>query len=97
MTPYRRLIGFVRPHLPDLSIAYFSMFMNSLLSALPAAGLTIPFVDTILAGKPIVLPHQERIPDFVLAWVYRQRGYWGSVAAHATVNTIASIALVASS
>lgn len=32
-----------------------------------------------------------------LAWVYRERGYWGSVAAHATVNTIASIALVASS
>lgn len=33
----------------------------------------------------------------VLAWVYRQRGYWGSVAAHATVNTIAAIALIATS
>ncbi len=33
----------------------------------------------------------------VLAWVYRRRGYWASVSAHATVNTIAAIALVASS
>ncbi|MFN8122589.1 MAG: type II CAAX endopeptidase family protein [Thermoleophilia bacterium] len=30
-----------------------------------------------------------------LAWLYRWRGYWASVAAHATVNIVASIALVA--
>src|SRR3989338_10815346 len=71
MKTYRRLIAFVRPHMPDLSIAYVSMLMNSLLSGLPAVGLIIPFVDTVLAGKPIVLPHQDRIPAFVLDWVYR--------------------------
>lgn len=32
-----------------------------------------------------------------LAWLYRWRGYWASVAAHATVNVVAFIALVASS
>ena len=32
-----------------------------------------------------------------LAWIYRRRGYWGSVAAHATVNTVAAIALIATS
>lgn len=32
-----------------------------------------------------------------LAWLYRRRGYWASVAAHATVNVVASIALVATS
>ncbi len=32
-----------------------------------------------------------------LAWIYRRRGYWGAVSAHATVNAIASIALVATS
>lgn len=32
-----------------------------------------------------------------LAWLYRRQGYWASVSAHATVNTIAAIALVASS
>lgn len=33
----------------------------------------------------------------VLAWVYRRRGYWASVSAHATVNVVAAVALVASS
>ncbi len=33
----------------------------------------------------------------VLAWIYRRRGYWASVSAHATVNVVAAIALVASS
>lgn len=33
----------------------------------------------------------------LLAWIYRERGYWASVSAHATVNTIAAVALVASS
>ena len=37
------------------------------------------------------------IVGLVLAWVYRRRGYAASVAGHATVNTIAAIALVASS
>lgn len=32
-----------------------------------------------------------------LAWIYRRRGYWGAVTAHATVNAIASIALIAAS
>ena len=32
-----------------------------------------------------------------LAWIYRRRGYWASVAAHATVNAVASIALVITS
>jgi membrane protease YdiL (CAAX protease family) len=29
-----------------------------------------------------------------LAWLYRWRGYWASVAAHATVNGVASVALL---
>ena len=32
-----------------------------------------------------------------LAWLYRWRGYWASVTAHATVNIVAATALVASS
>ncbi len=65
------MISFVKPHLGDMSVAYLSMFMNSLLSGLPAVGLIIPFVDTVLAGKPIVIPHQERIPPFLLDRVYQ--------------------------
>jgi membrane protease YdiL (CAAX protease family) len=37
------------------------------------------------------------LTGLVLAWLYRWRGYWASVTAHATVNTVASIALIASS
>jgi membrane protease YdiL (CAAX protease family) len=33
----------------------------------------------------------------VLAWLYRWRGYWASVTAHASVNIVAATALVASS
>ncbi len=32
-----------------------------------------------------------------LAWIYRRRGYWAAVAAHATVNLIATISLIATS
>lgn len=32
-----------------------------------------------------------------LAWLYRWRGYWAAVAAHATVNGVAAIALLAQS
>jgi membrane protease YdiL (CAAX protease family) len=37
------------------------------------------------------------LTGLVLAVIYRWRGYWCSVSAHATVNTIAAIALIASS
>ncbi len=55
----------------DLCVAYSSMAVNSLLSSLPAAGLIIPFVDTVLAGKPIVVPHQDKLPSFLLDVVYK--------------------------
>src|SRR3989338_3653998 len=71
MTPYKRMISYVRPHMGNLCIAFFSMFMNSLFSGLPAVGLIIPFVDTVLAGKPIMVPHQERIPAILLDVIYR--------------------------
>lgn len=65
------MVSYVKPHLGDMGVAYLSMFMNSLLSGLPAVGLIIPFVDTVLAGKPIIIPHQDRIPHFILDRVYQ--------------------------
>ncbi len=69
MSHYRRMISLVRPHLGMLGFAFFSMIVNSVMSGLPIVGLVIPFVDTILAGKPIVVPHQEHIPAFVLGFI----------------------------
>ena len=37
------------------------------------------------------------VTGLALAWLYRRRGYWAAVVAHATVNAVAAAALVASS
>jgi len=71
MSNYKRMISFVRPHLGRLGLAFTSMVVNSLLSGLPIIGLLIPFVDTILAGKPIVVPHEQQLPHFILDFVYQ--------------------------
>ncbi len=71
MSPYKRMISFVKPHLSDLYAAFGSMFVNSVFSGLPVIGLIIPFVDTVLAGKPIAVPNQDRIPPFLLDIIYQ--------------------------
>ena len=71
MSHYKRMISFVKPHLGKLGLAFFSMVVNSILSGLPIIGLLIPFVDTILAGKPIIVPHENQIPHFVLDLIYQ--------------------------
>ncbi len=65
------MIALVRPHLSRLFTAFFAMVMNSVFSGLPIIGLIIPFVDTILAGKPILIPHEEHIPPFILDMIYQ--------------------------
>jgi membrane protease YdiL (CAAX protease family) len=35
------------------------------------------------------------LTGLVLAWIYRRRGYWAAVTAHATVNGVAAVALIA--
>lgn len=37
------------------------------------------------------------LTGLALSWLYRWRGYWAAVVAHATVNAVAAVALVASS
>ncbi|MBI3252543.1 MAG: ABC transporter ATP-binding protein [Candidatus Omnitrophica bacterium] len=71
MSHYRRMISFVKPHSARLYLAFGAMVMNSLLGGLPIIGLIIPFVDSILAGKPIAIPNQTRLPAFLVDLVYR--------------------------
>src|SRR3989338_8804128 len=66
MSDYRRMISFVKPHLGGLGIAFSAMVINSLLSGVPIVGIIIPFVDSILASKPIIIPHQDQVPRFIL-------------------------------
>ncbi len=71
MGNYRRMIGFVRPHITTLSFVFLVMLANSVVSGLPIIGIVIPLVDTIISGKPIIIPHQDYLPGFVLDWVYQ--------------------------
>lgn len=66
---YQRMVGLVRPHANRLCFAFFFMIMNSLLSGLPIIGILIPFVDSVLAGKPIIIPHEDKIPPFFLEFI----------------------------
>ena len=68
---YRRMISYVKPHLNRLYLAFGAMVVNSFLSGLPIIGLIIPFVDTILAGKPVVIPENKHIPPFVLDMIHQ--------------------------
>ena len=65
------MIALVWPHRTGLYFAFFAMVMNALLGGLPFVGLMILFVDTILAGKPIVIPQNSHVPAFVLDGIYR--------------------------
>ncbi len=69
------MIGLVGPHRKTLYVAFFAMVMNSLLGGLPIIGLIIPFVDTILAGKPIRIPHDNHLPQFVVDFIYHVNAY----------------------
>ncbi len=71
MGHYKRMISFVRPHIGILACAFGAMVVNSLLSGLPVVGIVIPFVDTILAGKPISIPQESSLPPFLLDVVYQ--------------------------
>jgi membrane protease YdiL (CAAX protease family) len=65
----------------------------------PAALLSALLFASAHADSYLLWPRALSLflTGIVLAWLYRWRGYWASVTAHATVNTVAAIALVASS
>ncbi|MBI4432128.1 MAG: ABC transporter ATP-binding protein [Candidatus Omnitrophica bacterium] len=71
MKHYTRMISLVKGHRHRLALAFGAMVMNSLFSGLPLIGIIIPFVDSILAGKPIIIPQQEHLPGFVIDFIYR--------------------------
>lgn len=65
----------------------------------PSAAISAVLFTAAHADAYILWPRTVSLigTGILLAWIYRRRGYWASVSAHATVNTIAAIALVASS
>lgn len=65
----------------------------------PAAAISSLLFAAAHADAYLIWPRALALvlTGVVLAWLYRWRGYWASVTAHATVNVVAAIALVASS
>lgn len=65
------MIAYVKPHWRRLFLAFVSGSFNSLLANLSIVGLIIPFIDTILVGKPVVIPHEKHVPTFILDLIHR--------------------------
>ncbi len=63
----------------------------------PAAAITALLFAASHADSYVIWPRAIAltITGLALAWIYRWRGYWASVTAHATVNLVAAIALLA--
>lgn len=64
MDKYRRLIRFVYPHAWVLALATLCMITSSAFSGV-SISMVIPLVDTIIAGKKILIPHAELLPPFI--------------------------------
>jgi membrane protease YdiL (CAAX protease family) len=64
---------------------------------LPAAVISALLFAAAHADSYLLWPRAVALvgTGVVLAWLYRWRGYFASVAAHATVNVVAAVALVA--
>jgi subfamily B ATP-binding cassette protein MsbA len=64
MGNYRRLVGFVVPHMGVLALAFLCMIASSAFSGV-SISMIIPLVDTIIGGKKIIVPHSEWLPPFL--------------------------------
>ena len=62
---YKRLLGFVRPHLWVLALAFICMILFSVLNGLSPTAV-IPVVNNILGGSGIAIPAHVSAPAFIV-------------------------------
>ncbi len=67
---YKRLIGFVKPHLGVLALAFIFMLIYSVLNGLSPTAL-IPVVDNIMRGSEITIPPHVTAPIFITVLIDR--------------------------
>jgi len=70
MRDYIRLLKFLIPHLWVFVAAVAFMFLFGVFEKM-SLWAAIPFVDSILAGKEIVIPSQQYVPQFLMGFVDR--------------------------
>ncbi|MFC2140519.1 ABC transporter ATP-binding protein [Candidatus Auribacterota bacterium] len=68
MQSYRKLIKFLIPHWKILLAASGCMFFVSIFENISVTA-AIPFIDKIIADKPIEIPNPEWIPNFVEGFI----------------------------
>ncbi len=61
MKNYRRLIGFVIPHMGVLAMAFLCMVASSAFGGV-SIGMIIPLVDNVISGKKIIISNTIAIP-----------------------------------
>ncbi|MCX5680371.1 MAG: ABC transporter ATP-binding protein [Candidatus Omnitrophica bacterium] len=61
MNNYRRLVGFVIPHMGVLALAFLCMIASSAFGGV-SIGMIIPLVDNVISGKKIVISHSITLP-----------------------------------
>lgn len=64
LADYRRLVGYVKPHLGTLLLAIFFMILSSITDVL-SLGMIIPLVDRIIRGQKIILTTSVHVPQFI--------------------------------
>jgi subfamily B ATP-binding cassette protein MsbA len=67
---YKRLLGFVRPHLGILFLAFVFMLIYSALNGLSPT-VCIPAVNNIMSGSAITIPQHVKAPLFIISLVER--------------------------
>ncbi|MDP3789148.1 MAG: ABC transporter transmembrane domain-containing protein, partial [Candidatus Omnitrophota bacterium] len=68
MKDYIRLLKFLKPHIWILCVAVIFIALFSLFEK-ASLGTIIPIVDSIIAGKEIVMPGQKYAPAFIIGLV----------------------------
>jgi len=61
MNNYRRLVGFVIPHIGVLALAFLCMLASSAFGGV-SIGMIIPLVDNVISGKKIVISQSITMP-----------------------------------
>ena len=62
---YKRLLGFVKPHMGVLLLAFFFMIGYSALNGLSPTAI-IPMINNIMGGSGIVIPPHVNAPGFIV-------------------------------
>ncbi|MEI6862972.1 MAG: ABC transporter ATP-binding protein [Candidatus Omnitrophota bacterium] len=64
MNNYRRLVGFVIPHIGVLAMAFLCMIASSAFGGV-SIGMIIPLVDNVISGKKIVISQSIPMPGAI--------------------------------